>query len=88
MRRAAPVRAGLARRALTWLAAAGVLAAGAALLPRASKGPRPEEHVSAAPIAIEEIRADRLELRAGPVRLLLLSPPKHDPTSEPDPTGG
>lgn len=76
-----------ARRALPWLAAAGVLAGGAALLSRARRASEPEEHVSAAPVAIEDVRADRLELRSGPVRLLLLTPPKRTP-SDPDSTGG
>jgi hypothetical protein len=86
---AAPPRKKLLRRALPWLVAAGVLASGAALLRLGARAPEPEEHVSAAPIVIEDVRADRLELRSGPVRLLLLSPPKRgEALSDPDSTGG
>lgn len=89
MRRVAPVRARFARRALPWLVAAGVVAGGAALLLRVRQASPHEEHVSAAPITIEDVRADRLELRSGPVRLLLLSPPETGGApSDPDSTGG
>lgn len=89
IRRAAPPRKKLLRRALPWLVAAGVLAGGAALLLREPRVSESEEQLSAAPIEIEDVRADRIELRSGPVRLVLLSPPKRDETpSDPESTGG
>jgi hypothetical protein len=89
IRRAAAPRKKLRRRALPWLVAAGVLAGGAALLLRGPRVPEPGEQLSAASIEIEDVRTDRIELRSGPVRLVLLSPPKRDQTpSEPDSTGG
>lgn len=91
VRRVAVSRSRLVRRALPWLVAAGVLAGGTALWLRArgpQPAPSPEEHLSAAPVVVEDVRADRMELRSGPVRLVLLSPPKRDEIiPHPDSTG-
>ena len=78
-------------RARLAAAAAVLLVAGAALwraLSGSSPAPAPER-VAQSPsgpgsaVEVIDVRPDGLELRSGPVRLLLLEPPPSEPTDEP-----
>ncbi len=80
------------RRALIAAAAAIVLLAGAALwhalgtrveparLPRVAQGPTPTPRNR---VEVLDVRPDQVELRSGPVRLVLLGPPPSQSSDEP-----
>jgi hypothetical protein len=82
--RALPRRGALVAAALVLLStAAALLLAGGDELPPPVAGRSAEPPVDGRGIEILDVRPDRVELRSGPVRLVLLEPPPPAPVAEP-----